>query len=194
MKYDARLILKKNAQPPVQRALWGSVTAMFWLLYLYLWLPLITLAMWLLGINNAFVQLFLRRGNIDPYILYGLPSIALVCTAVLILWSGYNRLRFGGLDRRATPTPVTLEATMQALGADAETTARLRAGKWVTLVMNDQAQPVAVRDHSENSAAPTPDIASDATDAQTITTATGDGTTTASAAAASTASRAETLA
>ena len=36
---------------------WGGVTGVFWLLYLYLWLPLITLMMWLLGVNNALVEL-----------------------------------------------------------------------------------------------------------------------------------------
>lgn len=157
MKYDARIIQKQHGQPAARRALWGSVTALFWLGYLYLWLPVVTLAMWLLGVNNAFVQLYLRKGTIDTYLLVSLPLIALVCSGLLFLWSGYNRIRFAGLERRSAPQPVALEAVAQALGADATTAAQLRASKWVTLVMNDDAQPIGIIDHAQ----PPPSAATD---------------------------------
>ena len=57
MKYDSRLIRKPYAQGPLRRAVWGFVTAAFWGLYIYMWLPLVTLVLWLLGVRTAFFEI-----------------------------------------------------------------------------------------------------------------------------------------
>lgn len=148
MKYDARLIQKRHAQPRSKRIFWGGVTAIFWLFYVYLWMPVITFAMWLLGINNAIVQLYVRKGAIDAYILLMLPAISLCCTVLVTGWVHYNRMRYSGNDRRSAPPQVTQEMIAFALGANDETAAHLRKGKLMTLVMNDEARPVRVIDHT----------------------------------------------
>ncbi len=148
MKFDSRLIQNSDKLPRSHRVFWGSVTGVFWLLYLYLWLPLITLAMWMLGVNNAVVELYIRKGTVDTYLLVALPLIALVCAVVLSAWAEYNRRRFQGLDRRAASEPVGIEMIARTLGAQSEVAAAMRVGKHMTLTMSDEATPVAVREHA----------------------------------------------
>ena len=153
MKFDSsqiqsRLIHNSDKLPKSHRVFWGGVTGVFWLLYLYLWLPLITLAMWLLGVNNTLVELYIPEGRVDAYLLVSLPLIALVCVTVLSVWAEYNRQRFQGVDRRASVESVGLEMLARSLGAASEVAVAMRAGKQMTLTMSDEATPMAVREHA----------------------------------------------
>ena len=159
MKFDSRqlqprVINNSDKLSTSHRVFWGGVTGVFWLLYLYLWLPLITLAMWLLGVNNALVELYIPQGKVDAYLLVTLPLIALVCAVVLSTWAEYNRQRFQGVDRRRGSERVEIEMIARSLGAVAEVAAGMRDGKHMTLTMSDEATPMAVREHA---AGPAPD-------------------------------------
>ncbi len=153
MKFDSRqlqprVIDNSDRLSTSHRVFWGGVTGVFWLLYIYLWLPLITLAMWLLGFNNAIVELYLPAGRVDAYLLITLPLIALVCAVVLSTWAEYNRQRFQGVDRRRGSERVDIETIARSLGAGAEVAAAMHNGKHMTLTMSDEATPVAVREHA----------------------------------------------
>lgn len=153
MKFDSsqlksRLIDNSDKLPRSHRVFWGGVTGVFWLLYLYLWLPLVTLAMWLLGVNNTLVELYIPEGRVDAYLLVALPLIALVCAVVLSTWAEYNRQRFKGMDRRTSVEPVGIEMLAIGLGASSAVAAAMRAGKRMTLTMSDAAIPTAVREHA----------------------------------------------
>ncbi len=153
MKFDSSqlqspLIDNSDKLPTAHHVFWGGVTGVFWLLYLYLWLPLITLAMWLLGVNNTLVELYIPEGRVDTYLLVALPLIALVCAVVLSTWAEYNRQRFQGMDRRTSVEPVGIEMLAQGLGASSAVAAAMRAGKHMTLTMSDAAIPTAVREHA----------------------------------------------
>lgn len=153
MKFDSsqlksRLIDNSDRLPRSHRVFWGGVTGVFWLLYLYLWLPLITLAMWLLGVNNTLVELYIPEGRIDPYLVVALPLIALVCAVVLSTWAEYNRQRFKGTDRRKSVESVDIETLALGLGVSSAVAAAMRAGKHMTLTMSDAAIPTAVREHA----------------------------------------------
>lgn len=153
MKFDSRLIHNSDKLSRSHRVFWGGVTGVFWLLYLYLWLPLITLAMWLLGVKNSLVELYIPEGRVDAYLLVALPLIALVCAVVLSTWAEYNRQRFQGMDRRASVEPVGIEMMALSLGAGSEVATAMRAGKHMTLTMSDEATPVAVREHATGTTA-----------------------------------------
>jgi biofilm PGA synthesis protein PgaD len=148
MKFDSRLIQRKDKVPKSERVFWGAVTALFWLAYLYLWLPLITLLMWILGFKGAFDELETSKGTIDPYVLVSLPLIALTSMITLVAWSTYNRLRFKGRDRRGERPVVGLDMIASTLGVDDHIAAEIRSTKFMTLVMNDEARPTAVRHHA----------------------------------------------
>jgi len=144
-RFDSRLIQKRRAQPRLRRTAWGFVTAVFWGMYVYLWMPVITLVLWLLGIRNAYFELYLREHRVEPFLLIALPSMAVCAAALLIVWAEYNRWRFAGKDRRGAPASASLDEIALALGANAELGAAINAGRVMVLNMDGHAIPRAVR-------------------------------------------------
>ncbi|MBT2747596.1 MULTISPECIES: poly-beta-1,6-N-acetyl-D-glucosamine biosynthesis protein PgaD [unclassified Lysobacter] len=146
-KHDSRLIQKPGAQPALPRTLWGMVTGLFWLIYLYLWTPVLTLVLWLLGIRNVASELYLRTHEVDPFLMLALPATAGVVVALLLIWAEYNRWRFASAssERRGTQHSVALEEVGRALGASSEVAAALNAGRVSVLHMDpNHAVPVSV--------------------------------------------------
>ncbi|MGO4775645.1 poly-beta-1,6-N-acetyl-D-glucosamine biosynthesis protein PgaD, partial [Lysobacter sp. 2RAB21] len=146
-KHDSRLIQKPGSQPALPRTLWGMVTGAFWLIYLYLWTPVLTLVLWLLGIRNVASELYLRKHEVDPFLMLALPATAGVVVALLLIWAEYNRWRFAAAssERRGTQRSVALEEVARALGASSEVAAALNAGRVSVLHMDpNHAVPVSV--------------------------------------------------
>ncbi|WAC64347.1 poly-beta-1,6-N-acetyl-D-glucosamine biosynthesis protein PgaD [Pseudoxanthomonas sp. SL93] len=141
MKFDSRLIRKPMKQPRLQRAAWGFVTLGFWMVYVYLWTPLVTLLLWLLGIRTAFFELYVREHAIEPFLLFSLPLLALACALLLISWAEYNRLRFSRADRRSQPRSATLPDVAEALGTPPAVARALVLGKVTVLHMGEDARP-----------------------------------------------------
>ncbi|HVK52986.1 MAG TPA: poly-beta-1,6-N-acetyl-D-glucosamine biosynthesis protein PgaD [Pseudoxanthomonas sp.] len=144
MKFDSRLIHKPHAQPRLKRAAWGFVTVAFWGVYIYLWLPLLTLILWLLGVRTAFFELYSRQHQVEPFLVLSIPLIAAVCACVLIAWAEYNRFRFASKDRRNPQRDVDRHAVAERLGANAALADELGQAKVVLLRMNDRAEPVSM--------------------------------------------------
>ncbi|MGO1068202.1 poly-beta-1,6-N-acetyl-D-glucosamine biosynthesis protein PgaD [Lysobacter sp. CA199] len=146
-KLDSRLIQKPNAQRPLPRTLWGMITGLFWLIYLYLWTPVVTLVLWLLGIRNVASELYLREHEVDPFLMLALPATAGVVVGLLLIWAEYNRWRFtaAGSERRGLQPNVTLDEVARALGADNEVASALNAGRVSVLHMDpNHAVPLSV--------------------------------------------------
>ena len=116
------IIHRPDLQRPANRALWTTVTWLFWVLWIYLWLPLITLIGWYFGVHTGLDQMVERLGYLD--FLRALPGYALVigCGGLtLIGWAYSQYLRFHGRERRSKPTTVTNEQMATKLGfSDAE--------------------------------------------------------------------------
>lgn len=146
MKYDSRLIRKPYAQPRLKRAAWGFVTAAFWGLYIYLWLPLVTLILWLLGIRTAYFELYTRAHEVEPFLVLSLPVIAALCAVCLISWAEYNRWRFSSRDRRNPQVDANLAEVATGLGASLALAQRLGQSKISVLHMNERAEPRALEE------------------------------------------------
>ena len=69
MNHDDRIIIHPERQPHGARTLFGAITALFWALYAYLWLPLITVLAWLVGIRTATLRLYLQREDVSASLL-----------------------------------------------------------------------------------------------------------------------------
>jgi biofilm PGA synthesis protein PgaD len=108
------IIERPDLQSGKQRAVFSVLTAVFWLLWVVLWLPLLTLFGWFFfGYQFHFqmIQLDGYVGVLDVMLVYAL--IILGMGGALLLWAKYNHLRFSGSDRRAgfaAPTPAELAA------------------------------------------------------------------------------------
>jgi biofilm PGA synthesis protein PgaD len=90
-----------------ERFFWAVLTTAFWLFWVYLWLPLITLLAWYFGVTT-FVDHVLSVQGLDQtfrlIVLYLLVVLGL--GAVFLGWAALNWYRFRGVDRRRPRPPV----------------------------------------------------------------------------------------
>lgn len=139
------LISNSRAVAPATHTLHGVVTLVAWVLYAFLWLPLITLVAWLLGVRTTYIELYLQNQRFDPTLAITLPLLALACATLLIGWAEWNRWRFGDRERRAAHDDVALADVAAALHADGTLGDRLSAAKSAVLTMDAEGRPVDVR-------------------------------------------------
>ncbi len=144
MKFDSHIIYKPGTQPRLQRGFFGVVTLLFWIIYAYLWLPLATLILWLLGVRTAVFELYLRENQIDPYLLVPLSVVGVVSAAILIAWAEYNRFRFSGRDRRIPQPDVPPDDVAHAFGSHPQIASQLARSKVAILRMDHSARPVGI--------------------------------------------------
>lgn len=144
MKYDSSVIHKPRSQPALQRGFFSIVTLFFWVAYAYLWLPLLTLALWLMGVRTAVFELYLREHQVEPFLLVSLPLLALASAILLIAWAEYNRHRFGDKDRRSAQADVGRQEIAEAFGSSAEVAHSLSSSKVAVLRMDDAASPIGI--------------------------------------------------
>lgn len=98
--YDHTIQFRKMLSPQ-QRTREAIITSVLWVIYGYLWLPVISLVAWYYGINFAF-ETVLRAGGPDALILILIQfSIAfLVILLVIVSWSGFQYSKFRGKKER----------------------------------------------------------------------------------------------
>ena len=104
------IIDKPHLQSNYVRYGWGMVTFMFWTVYMYLWMPLITLFAWWIGVklfNKHFIELQGASGLLEKLNLYAF--IILLISATLIMWAYVEQVRFKGKHRRQTRSAVTVQ-------------------------------------------------------------------------------------
>lgn len=127
------IIDRPSLQGRTQRAFWGGITAVAWFVWAYLWLPLVTLVAWFLGVRT-----FAREALIPDRVTFlatgGLYLfIILMLALVLVGWSRYNLRRFGGEDRRKAASPVAREALLETFGIEEDALDDLRTGRRIRL-------------------------------------------------------------
>jgi biofilm PGA synthesis protein PgaD len=84
-----------------QRARDTFITALLWAVYLYLWVPLVSLLAWSLGFEFAYDVMVRAGGARDLLpILLEYTVVVSIIFSVFTIWSVSNRLRFKHLQRR----------------------------------------------------------------------------------------------
>ncbi len=83
------------------------LTTLMWMLYAYLWLPLVSLGAWHLGVQFAY-DLVLRAGGPESLVslLLSFLLILLITALVVIIWSWIQRARFAEHERRISSPPL----------------------------------------------------------------------------------------
>ena len=120
------IINRPHRQPHLQRTLFALITMVAWTLWISLWLPVLTLIAWLLGLESAYEKLGLMHPAHAANDLSIVLSIALVCVLLMGSWSEYNRLRFAGKQRRRGNRVLDIEEMAPALAASLDTARALR--------------------------------------------------------------------
>ncbi|WP_266157315.1 poly-beta-1,6-N-acetyl-D-glucosamine biosynthesis protein PgaD [Dyella silvatica] len=135
MKAEAIVIQRPERQRPAQRLVFSLLTLLAWVAWSALWLPLITLVAWALGLRNGYVELMLFKHGNGGHDLWMVAMIAAVCTVIVWIWSEYNQLRFGkGQPSRRQGRPIPdARAMAHALKVQQPTALRLRAERRVVL-------------------------------------------------------------
>jgi biofilm PGA synthesis protein PgaD len=139
MRSSPLIIERPELQSNVQRYGWSSVTFIFWVLYVYLWFPLLTLAAWWIGaklFDYHMIQLQGYVGLIDKLSLYS--SIILIISVILIGWAEINRMRFKGQLRRMGVADVTVGEVARKYNLQEHQLAELRQQKSMKVHFSDK--------------------------------------------------------
>jgi len=138
----------KTRASTATRTLHGVLTLAAWALYAYLWLPVLTVVAWVLGVRTSYVELYVRNNHFDNSVFLVILVLALVATTLLVGWAEYNRRKFGGQDRRSTPRNVNGDDIAESLFAPPELSRRLAGAKSITLNMSEDARLAGIHSHT----------------------------------------------
>ena len=124
------LVERPELQSPQQRTLYGALTVAFWALWVYLWVPVLALLAWALGVEQAYKYMVVLGGYVDVIRLAGIYAMVILSLGgALILWAIYNILRFRGVEKRKHALPVTAAEIGTYFNSDAALVARWQGEK-----------------------------------------------------------------
>lgn len=113
------LIERPDLQSPRQRTLYGVLTLAFWIFWIYLWLPVLALLAWALGVQQAYKYMVVLGGYVEVIRVVGMYTLIIfLMGGALLLWANYNILRYGGVERRKAVVPITPEQISLYFGQD----------------------------------------------------------------------------
>jgi biofilm PGA synthesis protein PgaD len=85
----------------------GIFTVVFWALFIYLWVPLITLVAWAIGIYHAYSEVKYAQELLNlRHLVFIYSMVVLLLCGSLLLWALKEYLRFRDSTRRRIPIPV----------------------------------------------------------------------------------------
>jgi biofilm PGA synthesis protein PgaD len=126
-----------------QRTLGALITGLMWGAYAYLWLPLVSLLAWGLGLEFAY-EAMVRAGGASALrtalFWYGVMLVDVVLT--VSVWSLLNKWRFAGHNRRTAHLGVADETMADYFGVTLEDLARLRKAQRIDLELDGLGRPV----------------------------------------------------
>lgn len=143
---NSRLIYRPRQQDRTTSTLYGIATFIAWAFYVYLWMPLTTLALWFMGVRFAYLEVYMLNEPLEPpAMLRELPLIALCVAVVLIGWAEYNRTRFQGKERRLPQEDAGLDEIASSMHASVALGAALLAAKTAVLEMDPTGKPLEIQ-------------------------------------------------
>jgi biofilm PGA synthesis protein PgaD len=122
---------------PKQKLLIGMATLFAWLVWIYLWIPFISLMAWIFGIQLFNYQMIELGGYQALVELLGWYSLViLLLGGGLVLWATYNIRRFKGTSRRLGHPLVTAEMEARHFSVDAKELAMWRQSRRIVIENN----------------------------------------------------------
>ncbi len=129
------IISRPDLQTLRQRFGYSFLTFLFWLVWFYLWIPLLSLGGWIFGIDLIHDEMIVREGMQALIELLGWYFLVIFfISATLGLWALINLLRFRGHERRGERPIVEDIALASDFGVTSEQIASWRGCK--RLVIN----------------------------------------------------------
>lgn len=127
------IIYRPDLQPPGKRLLFSGITLLAWMIWGYLFLPLLSVAAWWFGVST-FREQMLDTGR-GGYLLTltGYVIVIVVTSLVIIGWSRYNQFRFSGPDRRRPVLPVTDEMVQERFNIEPDELLKARQARVIEI-------------------------------------------------------------
>ena len=96
------IINRPSLQSSQQRIIYPVLTFLFWLLWIYIWLPLVSLIAWGFGVQLYYDEMILNHGLEALMNMAGIYAmVVLLIGTMLISWAVYNLKRFRNKERRS---------------------------------------------------------------------------------------------
>ncbi|MEK6776437.1 MAG: poly-beta-1,6-N-acetyl-D-glucosamine biosynthesis protein PgaD [bacterium] len=144
---DNRLIID---QPSLQ-SLWQEYSYAFctfivWVAWIYLWLPLISLVAWLLGIRFYYEHMIVLGGYLGFLKVMGLYALIIFILGIaLVFWALVNQIRFRGKDRRKTVYATKEEEVINFFGISRDDLRIAQKAKRLTISFNGEGKSLHIR-------------------------------------------------
>jgi poly-beta-1,6-N-acetyl-D-glucosamine biosynthesis protein PgaD len=134
------MIRRRKSKPSIWRlATEFTVTTLFWLAWLYLIMPLVSLLLWALGVQ-LFVDEMLVRGGFEALIgeLAHYSLVILAMLFVTIVWVYWNLRHYGGHEQRTRqPISVSLEEIATNSGLSTSEILDIRTNRRLHITFDD---------------------------------------------------------
>ncbi|MFQ5488183.1 MAG: poly-beta-1,6-N-acetyl-D-glucosamine biosynthesis protein PgaD [Gammaproteobacteria bacterium] len=141
MKRQPLIIDTPSLQSLRQRYAYALITLLFWVLWFYLWIPVISLVAWLLSADVFYREMIRLDG------LYGLLDLlgwyGLVIASIAVFYSGwalYNQFRFRGKNRRQEQPEVEPLELADAFNIEPALILPLQEAKRLLIVHDEQGE------------------------------------------------------
>jgi len=118
------------------------ITAILWAVYLYLWVPLVSLLAWALGFEFAY-EVMVRAGgarDLLPILLEYAVVVSIIFSAFTI-WSVSNRLRYKDLERRTRRVAVSDAALATYFRIPQSQIAAMRSRQVIHISIDEEGRP-----------------------------------------------------
>jgi biofilm PGA synthesis protein PgaD len=114
------IIERPELQSPRQRTLYGVLTLGFWAFWIYLWIPLLALLAWVLGVQQAYKYMVVLGGYVDVLtVAASYLAVIVLLGGGLLLWAIYNITRYRVVDRRTDALRISAAEIGMHFGHDA---------------------------------------------------------------------------
>jgi len=133
------IINRPELQSTGQRVIYPVITFIFWILWIYIWLPLLSLIAWGFGVQLFYDEMILENGAEVFFKLAGnYAMIIILMTAVLLSWAQYNWVRFRKKERRRVAKTLSPEEVAEYFQVNTEELMAWHDAKRVVVKHNER--------------------------------------------------------
>ncbi len=135
------IIESPSLQTLRQRYTYAALTLLFWVFWFYLWIPVISLIAWVLGIETFYDQMVIQAGLEALKELLGFyTTVIMALGGALASWALYNQIRFRGKERRTQQPLAGEDEIARFFALEAALMKRLQQAKFIELDHDEDGQ------------------------------------------------------
>jgi len=128
------IIDRPDLQSTPQRVVSTGLTAFFWAVWAYLWLPVFALLGWAFGASRFYEEMVVEHGGAALLDVLGWYALAIgLLAGSLLFWASYNFIRFRGNERRSTGRTTTIDEVAAHAGFEPDALRRWQQARTLRL-------------------------------------------------------------